>query len=378
MIELSRRLDRRRFEVHLACFRREGAWLPRAEEGSASIVEFPIEGFRRRSTLAQMRAFARWCRATGVDILHTTDLYANVFGLPAAAAAGVPVRIGNRRELNPDKSLGLVALQRAAYGCAHRIAANSHAAANRLRRELVPAGKVVVIPNGLDLGAFAPRRPRPRVRRVITVANLRQEKAHEVLLAAAAVVLARYSDAEFWIVGDGARYQELTDLAARSGLSGRVRFLGHREDVPALLAESDAFVLPSRSEAFPGGLMEAMAAGLPVVATAVGGNRELVRHGENGLLVPPGDAEAIVSALLELMASPERAAGLGEAARASVEDRFSFERMVSTFENLYQSEYERSASLAAERGGTERGGRHAPAVDRGALRTAEGQGSTRL
>jgi glycosyltransferase involved in cell wall biosynthesis len=346
MIELSRRLDRRRFQVHLACFRRGGPWLSRAEQNAASVEEFPIRSFRDVATIAQMRAFARWCRRTGIAVVHATDLYANVFALPAAVAAGVPVRIGNRREINPDKSAGLIALQRAAYACATRVAANSQAAAARLRRERVPPRKVAVIPNGLDVEVFGVRQLPDRLRRVITVANLRTEKAHEVLLDAAALVLARYPDAEFWIVGGGARYDELTTLARQLGIESRTRFFGHRDDVPALLGESDIFVLPSRSEACPSGLIEAMASGLPVVATAVGGNVELVRHGETGLLVPPDDAGAIASAIHGLIESPDRAAVLGRAARDSVVCRFSFDRMVAAFERLYLTETSRAVRSA--------------------------------
>jgi glycosyltransferase involved in cell wall biosynthesis len=340
MIELTRRLDRRKFQVHLVCFRREGPWLSRAEENVTSVAEFPVTSFRSPSTGTQMRAFARWCRSTGIAVLHTTDLYANVFGLPAAAAAGVPVKIANRREINPDKSFGLIALQRLAYGFASRVVANSQAAADRLRLERVPARKIDVIPNGLDVGAFAPPAPKSRLRRVVTVANLRKEKAHEVLLEAAGLVLARYADAEFWIVGGGARYDELMALARRRRVDVGTRFFGHRDDVPSLLAQSDIFVLPSRSEASPSGLIEGMAAGLPIVATAVGGNRELVQHRRNGLLVPPDDAQALAAAIIELIESPESAAAYGRAARGSVETRFSFERMVSAFEDLYRSEYE--------------------------------------
>jgi glycosyltransferase involved in cell wall biosynthesis len=108
--------------------------------------------------------------------------------------------------------------------------------------------------------------------------------------------------------------------------------------VPRLLGESDLFVLPSRSEAMPNGVIEAMAAGMPVIATDVGGIPELVAHGRTGLLVPPGDAAALATALLQLMAAPDRAAALGRAARAEVERRFSFETMVSRFEHIYLAE----------------------------------------
>lgn len=346
MIQLARRLDRRRFQVHVACFHRSGAWLSRIEPDVASLVEFPIRSFRRADTVRQARAFARWCRETGIAVLHTTDIYANIFGLPAAAAARVPVRIANRREINPDKSVGLIALQRASYAFAHRIVANSSAAAARLRREAVKPSRIEVIGNGIDLHAFAPRTIAPPLRRIVTVANLRREKAHEVLIDAAASLLPRYPDLQFRFVGGGARTRELTALVQSRGLADRILFLGHRDDVPAVLAESDVYVLPSRSEAFPNGVIEAMAAGLPVVATAVGGILELVDDGRTGVLVPPDDPAALARAIQRLLDDPARAAALAQAGRAAIAARFSFERMVGAFESMYLDELQRRAAVA--------------------------------
>jgi glycosyltransferase involved in cell wall biosynthesis len=343
MIELARRLDRSRFEVHIACCHRSGLWLHRAEEHAASVVEFPIEAFGRLATLRQMQRFARWCREARIAVVHTTDLYANIFALPGAWLAGVPVRIANRREVNPDRSAGLIALQRAAYACASRIVANSTAAAERLALERVGRRRIAIVPNGLDLAAFAPRAPRPRLRRIVTVANLRLEKAHDVLIDAAVPVLRRYPDAEFWIVGGGDRFDEITALARARGIDARTRFFGHRDDVPRLLAESDIFVLPSRSEAMPNGVIEAMAAGMPIVATAVGGIPEVLRDGHTGLLVPSNDPGALAAALGELMDAPARAAALGAAARSAVERQFSFDRMVKEFERIYLAELQARA-----------------------------------
>src|SRR3954468_2494491 len=113
--ELIRRLDGRRFKVHVACLHRRGAWLPRVLEHAASVVEFPIQGFARVATVRQMAAFARWCQREQIAVVQTCDLYANIFGLPAAAMARLPGRIGSRRELNPDKSAAQIRLQRLAY-----------------------------------------------------------------------------------------------------------------------------------------------------------------------------------------------------------------------------------------------------------------------
>jgi L-malate glycosyltransferase len=340
MIELIQRLDRTRFDVHVACFQREGAWLRRAED-CAPVTAFPISGFARPATLARAAGFARWCRARRIAVLQTCDLYANSFGLPAAALAGVPVRIGSRRELVPDKTPGQIALQRQAYRCAHAIVANSRAAARQLESEGLPAHIVRVIPNGVSVEGFnaRPFAGRP-IRTILTVANLRTEKAHEVLLAAAAQLRPRYPQLQFLIAGDGPRAAALGALAQKLGVDTCVTFLGHREDVPALLARGDAFVLPSRSEAFPNGVIEAMAAGLPVVASGVGGLLDLVDEGRTGLLVRPDDPAALAAALESLILSPARAEAMGACAREEVARRYSFDRMVRGFEDLYCSQLE--------------------------------------
>lgn len=339
MTELIRRLDRTRFDVHVACFHKEGAWLPKVET-HAPVTAFPIRGFARPGTLARAASFARWCRTHRIAVVQTCDLYANSFALPAAALAGTSVRVGSRRELNPDKSPAKIALQRQAYRFAHAVVANSRAASAILQQEGVAPSRVEVIPNGIDTHRFAPRASYGPITTVLTVANLRAEKAHEVLLQAAATLLKRHSHLQFQIAGDGPRLAELRKLASALGVAERVAFLGHREDVPALLAHADAFVLPSRSEAFPNGVIEAMAAGLPVVASGVGGLLDLIDPGRTGLLVPPDDAQALAEAIDGLVRTPARAAALGAAARDDVARRYSFDRMVRSFEDLYFSQLE--------------------------------------
>ena len=191
------------------------------------------------------------------------------------------------------------------------------------------------------------------MRTIITVANLRPEKNHETLIAAAAILQAAHPGVRFQVVGDGSRRCELEALTRARGVERIVEFLGHRDDVPELLAAADLFVLPSRSEAFPNGAIEAMAAGLPVVASDVGGLHDLIEHDRTGVLVPPADPEALGAATGALMARPERARAIGDAARAEVRRRYSFERMVDAFDSLYQSALEASygwRALAAQTG----------------------------
>ena len=339
MVELARRLEPSRFRVHLACFHRQGPlldevppWIP--------IREFPVRGFVNMAAVGRLIKFVSWCRSIDPTIVHTCDLDANIFGLPGAALAGVPVRIANRREiLTGDKSPANLRAQRLAYRAAHAVVANSSAAGDQLARDGVPSDKLRLIANGLDIRRFVPVTPRPDIRRIVMVANLRPEKGQDTLLAAAPRILARYPDASFTFVGDGPRREALELLTRALGISERVRFIGECRDVAPILAGHDLFVLPSRSEAFPNALIEAMATALPVVATDVGGIPEVVRPG-SGLLVRPNDERLLADAVLALMDDPAAAAALGRAARADVERHYTIDRMVERFEQLYLAKIE--------------------------------------
>jgi glycosyltransferase involved in cell wall biosynthesis len=339
MTELVRRLDPARWQVHVGCFRATGAWLDRVRE-VAPVTDFGVRSLRHVRTLQQAHALARWCTARNLAVLHTVDLPSNILGQPAAAFARVPVRIANRREVNPGRATHELIAQRIGYACAHRIIANCGAAADRLRRERVPSRKISVVPNGLDLAAYTPRKAITAVRRVTTVANLRREKGHDVLLDAAAIVLKQFPDARFDIVGTGPELAALQDRAGRLGVGDSVSFLGHCENVAVRLGAADLFVLPSRSEAFPNAALEAMSIGLPVIASAVGGLREVIEHQRTGVLVPADDPVALASQITLLMADSALAARLGAAAHAHA-SRYSFARMVAAFEHIYLTEWRR-------------------------------------
>jgi L-malate glycosyltransferase len=285
MTELVRRLDPQRWEVHVVSFTKQGEWFTRASECAASFAEFPISGFTRIETAVQVRRFARWCHEQRISLVHTSDFYTNIFFLPAAALARVPVRIGSRREIAAGKSRSQIAVQRAAYACAHRVVVNAAAVAARLERERVSPTRVSVVPNGIDLTLFRGRGEVARRRRIVMVANLRPGKGHDTLIDAAPGVLQRVPDAHFEIVGQGSERASLESRASDRGVSHAFTFTGHSDDVPATLTAGEVFTLPSDSEAFPNAVLEAMAAGLPVVASAVGGVAEVVRDGHTGLLV---------------------------------------------------------------------------------------------
>jgi glycosyltransferase involved in cell wall biosynthesis len=169
------------------------------------------------------------------------------------------------------------------------------------------------------------------------VARLQPEKGVANFLEAAARVSGAFPDARFVVVGDGPLREELLDLARRLGISERVCFLGYRTDSRALMALMDLLVVPSLTEGSPLIVLEAIAAGVPVVASAVGGIPDQLRHGKEGLLVPPGAPDALGEALAALLRDPEYARRLGEAGRRRAKNEFSHEALVRRIEGVYHA-----------------------------------------
>jgi len=168
-----------------------------------------------------------------------------------------------------------------------------------------------------------------------TVGRLVPIKGHEWLLKAAPRVLAEFPHATFVFLGEGPLLGQLQQLAAGLGISGHVMFMGARQDVPECLAAFDLFAFPSINEGMGRALIEAMAVGVPVVATRVGGIPDVVADGETGLLVPARDETALADALLKLLRDPARRQAYGQAARRSMDERFDVKAMVRAIDRLY-------------------------------------------
>jgi glycosyltransferase involved in cell wall biosynthesis len=210
-----------------------------------------------------------------------------------------------------------------------------------------PARKILRIYNGIPIERYeVPGDGRlrrelaisNRTKIVGTVANLRQTKGYEFLVQAAGKVLAAAPDTRFVAIGDINQdiAKPLFEAVRQLGIQERFHFLGFRKDIPELLNELDIFVLPSVSEGFPLVALEAMAASRPIVVTRSGGPQEIVDDERNGLLVPPGDADALADKISELLLHPDRAAELARSARAKVGSAFSIEKMISSYEQLYE------------------------------------------
>lgn len=206
--------------------------------------------------------------------------------------------------------------------------------------------KIHVIRNGVDVERY--RRPvnRQQIRRalgleqdarlILVVAMFREQKGHRYLIEAAAEILPRVPDVHIILAGDGTLKEELRAQAAALQLENQIHFLGLREDIPDLLAASDYFVLPSLWEGLPMALIEAMASGLPAVATEVSGSKQVMLSGATGWLVPPGDAKALADAILEMIMQPDRAAHMARAAQQRVEEEYGAGKQVSEHIALYQ------------------------------------------
>jgi glycosyltransferase involved in cell wall biosynthesis len=236
---------------------------------------------------------------------------------------------------------GSVRQARLALRPLRRIIAVSAEVRARYVRELgIADERLAVVRNGIRVPPTV-RAPDPALRAelvrgrpdyvVLTPARLHPQKGHADLLQAAALI----PDATFVLAGDGPLRSELESRARELGVASRCVFLGHRADVPALLAAADLFVLPSHFEGLPVSVLEAMAAGRPVVATAIGGTDEAVSHEESGLLVPPREPAALASAIRRLRADPVLARRLGAAGRQRVEREFSSEATAVQVMRIY-------------------------------------------
>jgi glycosyltransferase involved in cell wall biosynthesis len=225
----------------------------------------------------------------------------------------------------------------------HRIIAVSGPIRAQLARRGHRRENIVVIPNGLDLSRFPLRPARsagpipvpPDAEIIGCVGRLSPEKGHSDLLLAAKSVLRERPRATFVLVGEGVQEPALRSQAAALGIADRVVFAGFRSDVAQVLAQADVFVLPSLAEGLPMALLEAMAVGVPVVATAVGDVPKVLRHGDTGLLVPPGEANKLAAAILNTLSHPQEAVSRVQSARALVEREYSASTMAARTEKLY-------------------------------------------
>lgn len=314
--------------------------------------DIPLLHLGMRKSIPDPRAIRRYnqiIREFQPDVVHTHLVHANLLARIARITQRVPAVIctlhsltmtGVKRDWSPIFEI----LHRVTDRWCDRMTAICHSAAEyAVRRRAVPAGKMMVVHNGIDTTQFTPNPAlRESMRRELglgskfvwlAVGRLVIQKAYPVLLKAMSLLP---ENAELLICGQGALRAELEAAAAKIGVASRVRFLGMRKDVPALMKAADAMVLSSDIEGLPLVLLQAAASGLPMISTDVGGNSEVVIDGENGWLVPPQSPERLSAAMNRLMSVPsEERNAMGQRGRDRVCKLFETERVVDRWLALY-------------------------------------------
>jgi glycosyltransferase involved in cell wall biosynthesis len=326
-VRWAERLDPAQFQLTLFHFQADGPLRSRYEQAGVRLVPVPLRNLYGTGAFRQGIRLARFLARERIQIVHTHDIYSNIFAVPWARLAGVRAVVASRRwwQLSP-RAVHRVA-NRWASRAAHRVVANSPAVAALLAREDgVAPTRIVCVPNSLAENAFQPlddaTRATWRARLDVPagapligiVARLDQVKDHATLLRAFAQLAG--TGAYLVCVGDGPERASLTTLTQRLGLDGLVRFPGTLMPAFNIHRLFDVSVLCSVTEGSPNAVLEAMAAGRPVVATRVGGVPDVVRDNETGILVPAGDADALAGALRALLAAPAHGTRLGAAGRA--------------------------------------------------------------
>lgn len=279
---------------------------------------------------------ARLLRKNVADIVHTHGYFADTHGRMAAILAGVPVRVTHLHSIFHQMSPVNVAIDRLLSRFTQGTITISEEVRQSYAARGYPMAAATLIFNGVDPRQFEWPRPLP-VRNVIAiVASLTPHKGHRFLLEAFRTVRSRIPDAELWIAGSGPLRPELEAQASTLGITAHVRFFGETGDVPGLLCQASVAVLCSLREGLGLSAIEAMAAGLPVVASRIGGLPEVIEDGKTGILCPPGDSAAIGEALIRLLSDPVQAAAMGRAGRERFESKFTSKEMIRNLEGLYE------------------------------------------
>ncbi len=351
MVNLAANLDRKRFTSH-ACLIKPGWLEQKLRENGIPVTVLPLA---RKMDWRFVWRLARMARRRRYDVLHSHEFTMNVYVFLAGLLARRPTVATVHGNLEYVRGRSR---RRWIYQLLTRLAGPMIAVSGETQRLLIegfglPPQHLRVIPNGVELPAAAPTRETIRQWRremglpedaalVGMIGRLQPVKGPDLIVAAMPRLIARRPDVHLALAGQGDMRPALEETVRRLGLEKSVTFLGYREDVRERLAAFDVIVAPSRNEGLSLTVVEAMAAGRPVVATRVGGTPEAIDDGIAGLLVPPEDPAALADACARLLDEPELASRLGAGARARVESLFSRERMVDEYQELYEEKTRRA------------------------------------
>ncbi len=339
LLEMWRRIDRDRFDVEIVCIRAEGMFLPEVLSLGWPLRDLGI-GTRLYGP-SGLRGLLRLVHHTlrfRPHVLHGYLFGPNLLAALAGRLARVRAVVIAKRNVDAFETPRQIAIQRLTARLATHVTAVSRSAADTVVDLGVPRERITVIPNGVDSNRFAaPVYGAVADTAVIgSVGCLAPRKDYGTLLEALALLDGRGLNWRADLVGEGPELARLEADTQRLGLGRRVRFMGERDDVERLLPTFDVFVLSSREEGIPNALLEAMAAGRPAVATAVGGTPEVMENGTQGWLVPPAQPGALAAALEEAVRDRAEAERRGRAARRRVIEEMDISAMVRRHEAFYR------------------------------------------
>jgi glycosyltransferase involved in cell wall biosynthesis len=344
MVLLAKGLPRDRFSVEVAALTRLG---PLKGELDVAGVPITLIGKRHKVDPMALGRLTRFLKAKRFDVVQTWIYAADTYGRVAARRAGVPVVVTSEMAVDHWKGRADLMIDRFLSRWTDRVVGNSNAVVSFYRNVGIPAEKLAMIHSGIaddeppvvdraevrtSLG-LAPEAPL-----ILFAGRLAEQKSVDTLLSALDVLQHVRPEVRTLIVGEGPLRVRLEETAKAYQLfeDRRVSFLGHRDDVPRLLAASDLLILPSLYEGLPNVVLEAMRFRKPVVATAAPGTTEVVEDGVTGLLVPLRDPVAMTRAIRRIIDDRDFATRLGEAGRARVEAEFGVDRMIERFAALYE------------------------------------------
>jgi glycosyltransferase involved in cell wall biosynthesis len=333
LVEFGRHCNRDQFDLSFAAL--DGLGVP-AEE--LSEMGYPVESIVDTSPgkVARLKRLTAMFKSQQIDVVHTHNTLAHFYGAMAAKVAKVPVVVNTQHGQGCGNSFKARMQFRLANRWTNQVIGVSEDSAQLCRKDdPKSAKKIRAIWNGIDVQRFDHRGPtfHPHA---ISVARLSPEKDFATLLRAVWILVKDYPKFHLKIVGDGSERTELEALVNQLHISKHVEFLGERNDVPDLLGQAGFFVSATTTEGISLTILEAMAVGLPIVTTDVGGNPEIVKEGETGRLVRCGSPEQLANAMREMLDEPDIWPVMGELGRRRVEDNFEIRNVVQQYEDLYQ------------------------------------------
>lgn len=343
VVEMIRRFDRTQVEIFIGCLE-DGVRLQSLARYGHPLV-FPTKSVFSLNGLKELFRLNRAINRHAIDVVHTYMIRATIFGVLGSQGSRVRAILTSRRNLGYWYTPGLLRLFRILNRLTTRVIANSKGAGSvAIATERLDPDRVDVIYNGVDLHRFdRPLDQQLRLRLRIPkdapivgiIANYRPVKNHALFLKAAQLVARRVPDAVFLMIGRGPLESELRQLAQDLNIGDRVFFSDDQGDVSAFYPLLQVACLSSHSEGFSNAVLEYLAAGLPVVATSVGGVPEIIEHGKNGFLVPAGDAAAMAQAITGLLLDPEQARAMGRYGQQLCQ-RFELGNVVRQYEQYYR------------------------------------------